>query len=476
MRTEDLPGEAQPTYHAPGSRPYGHATSPHNATATQRPAAVAVPTTADVVAAVVRDAGDHGWRVLPQATGHGATGEVGPDTLLVDTSRLDHVDIDPSSRTARVGAGATWARVNAGAAAHGLVGLSGSAPDVGVSGYTFGGGVGWLVRAHGMASGALRTVRYVDGGGTMRLAADGRAGPGGDDVVDGTIDGTIDGIIDGTIDQEALWAFRGAGGVGVAVELELDLFPVGDLWAGYALWPIEHLDAVVGAWADALPDGGPALTTSISVLHTPPAPPFPEDLRGRPVVHLATASPAGRGEAAALRAALAAVASPDVDTWGPTDAAGLAGIHLDPPIAVPAWGDGRWLGPDAAALTGDVLAAAAGPDSPVTMVEVRNVATTATPRPGAITSPLAPFLLHAVGLAPTAEARAAVDDALAALRHVASPADIGRSAASFAEGRPGGADTLTPADSERLTRAWDAVDPRGVVHRSRFVAPVGGGR
>jgi hypothetical protein len=152
------------------------------------------------------------------------------------------------------------------------------------------------------------------------------------------------------------------------------------------------------------------------VLHTPPAPPFPDHLRPRPVVHLAVASPAGPDQAAALRAALAAAASPDVDTWGPTDTAGLAGIHLDPPMAVPAWGDGRWLGPDAPTLTGDVLAAVAGGDSPVTMVEVRNVSTTSILRPGAITSPLAPFLLHAVGIAATQEARNAVDDALAALR------------------------------------------------------------
>jgi FAD/FMN-containing dehydrogenase len=453
MTDFDLPGGAPPTYHPPGSRKYGNATSPHNATATQRPAAVALPVTADDVAAAVRDAGERGWRVLPQATGHGAAGDVGPDTLLVDTSALGHVDVDPSGRIARVGAGATWASVNAVAAAHGLVGLSGSAPDVGVSGYTFGGGVGWFVRAYGMASGALRAVRYVDGHGTLRTTADEHDG-------------------DAT-DRDALWAFRGAGGVGVAVELEFDLFPVGNLWAGYALWPIEHLDVVVGAWATAMPEIGPAVATSISVLHAPPAPPFPDHLRGRPVVHLAVASPAGPEQAAALRAALAAIASPAIDTWAPTDTAGLAAIHLDPPMAVPAWGDGRWLGPAAATVAGDVLAAAAGADSPVTMVEVRNVSTTATPRPGAITSPPGPFLLHAVGIAPTPEARRTVDEGLAVLRRLAAHADIGRSAPPFAEGRAGASDALTPEQSDRLARLRDAVDPRGIVHRSRFVAPAG---
>ena len=451
MATDELPDVVgPPTYHRPGSREYVAATSPHNATATQWPAAVAVPTSPDHVAAAVRDAPARGWRILPQATGHGASSDVGPDTLLLATSALDHVDIDTATRVARAGAGATWSAVNDAAAAHGLVGLSGSAPGVGVAGYTFGGGVGWHVRAHGMASGALRAVRFVDGHGSVRTAADDSDDP---------------------TNREALWAYRGAGGVGVAVELEFDLFPLADVWAGYALWPIEQLGAVVGAWATALPDIGGSVSTSIAVLHTPPTPPFPDHLRGRPVVHLATASPAGPDDAAALRAALAAVASPDVDTWGPTGAAGLAAIHLDPPMAVPAWGDGRWLGPEAAALTADILATAARANSPLAMVEIRHVDTTAPARPGAATSPAAPFLLHAVGIAPTPEARPAVDDALAAVRHAAAPADIGRSAASFAEGRPASTDALTPAQRERLTRAADNVDPRRTLHRSRFVAP-----
>jgi FAD/FMN-containing dehydrogenase len=450
MTMDELPDGARPTYYEPGSRQYADTTSPHNATATQRPAAVAVPTVPEHVMAAVRHAAERGWRILPQATGHGASSDVGPDTVLLATFGLDHVDIDSATRVARAGAGATWATVNAAAAPHGLVGLSGSAPSVGVAGYTFGGGVGWHVRAHGMASGALRAVRYVDGNGALRTAADDSNDP---------------------TDREAMWAFRGAGGVGVAVELEFDLFPLAALWAGYALWPIGHLDAVVGAWATALADIGASVSTSISVLHTPPTPPFPDHLRGRPVVHLATASPGGPDEAAALRVALSAVAAPDIDTWGPNDAAGLAAIHLDPPMAVPGWGDGRWLGPEAAALTADILATAAPTDSPLAMVEIRNVDTTAPARPGAASSPSAPFLLHAVGIAPTPDARPAVDHALAAVRHTAAPADIGRSAASFAEGRPAGADALTPAQRERLTQAADNVDPHHIVHRSRFVGP-----
>jgi hypothetical protein len=123
-----------------------------------------------------------------------------------------------------------------------------------------------------MAAAALRTVDYVDGRGTIRRAAE-----DADDLAD----------------RDALWAFRGGGGVGVAARLEFGLAAVHDLWAGYLLWPIEHLEAVISAWAAALPRVGPALATTISVLHAPRFPPFPESLRGTPVIHLALASPQG---------------------------------------------------------------------------------------------------------------------------------------------------------------------------------------
>ena len=90
--------------------------------------------------------------IAPQATGHGAAGDIGPDTLLIDTSALDEVTIDVGTCTARAGAGSVWAVVEEEAAEpRGLLGLAGTSPSVAVAGYMFGGGVGWLVRPHGLA-------------------------------------------------------------------------------------------------------------------------------------------------------------------------------------------------------------------------------------------------------------------------------------------------------------------------------------
>src|SRR5262245_29963958 len=207
----------------PGSDAYRAATTPHNATVTQRPAMVAHPRTTEEVAHAVRWAAEHDLGMAVQASGHGAGAPIDADRLLLDTSGLNTVHIDAQARVARIGAGATWTAVNAAAEQHGLLGLSGTSPTVSVAGYTFGGGVGFLTRPHGMASSALLAVDYIDGHGRIRRATE---------------------YAEAVVDREALWAFRGGGGVGVATALSVELAAVEALWAGYQLWAIDALEAV----------------------------------------------------------------------------------------------------------------------------------------------------------------------------------------------------------------------------------------
>ncbi len=71
------------------------------------------------------------------------------------------VRIDPRARTARVRAGAVWGDVTGPAAHYGLAPLAGSSATVGVVGYTLGGGLGWLGRAHGFACNSVTAVELV---------------------------------------------------------------------------------------------------------------------------------------------------------------------------------------------------------------------------------------------------------------------------------------------------------------------------
>ena len=156
----------------PDSPGWDEARQAWNLAVDQQPEAVVArrsPST-DVVAAVEL-ARARGWRIAPQATGHGAAplGSLA-GTLLLKTDRLRGVTVDPAARIARVEAGALWQDVAEAAAPHGLAALAGSSPDVGVVGYTLGGGLSWLGRLHGLAANSVTAAELVtaDGQGDPR--------------------------------------------------------------------------------------------------------------------------------------------------------------------------------------------------------------------------------------------------------------------------------------------------------------------
>lgn len=339
------------------------------------------------------------------------------------------------------------AAVNAAAERHGLLGLAGSAPTVAVSGYTFGGGIGWLVRRDGMASGSLRAVHYVDGYGRSRTATD--------DAPDET-------------DREAMWAFRGAGGVGVAHTLELDLVPVSDLHAGALLWHADALAELIAAWSSTVGDLPSTVSCSISVLHVPPLPSFPAALHGKVAVHLAIADPDGPGAATPLLQAMRAAAAPVSDSWGPTDAAGLARIHLDPPVATPALGDARWLDASTPTIAAALLSTAAADDSPLVLLEIRHVAGAPTRRPGAVVRPPGDFVFHAVGSLDRSS-RGDVEAGFARARAVWASADAGATPGSWIDGAASVPGALPDGVLARATAIADAVDPSRLIRRSRLL-------
>ncbi|MBU8855843.1 FAD-dependent oxidoreductase [Micromonospora sp. WMMB482] len=425
----------------PGADAYDRATRPRNTSARQRPAAVVVAETPDDVAGCLQAAGVAGLRVVVQATGHGAGADIGDEALLLDTSRLNAVDVDPDRRVVRAQADATFGAVNDAAYRHGLLAPGGTAPDVAVAGYTVHGGVGWLTRPHGLASAALTAVDVVDGTG-RRLHADGEQ------------------------HTDVLWAYRGGGGVGIATELEMRLFPADDLHAGYVLWGVEHAAAVIPAWGTALSALDPAVTSAIGLLHAPDAPSVPQALRGKPVVHLSAATVAGEAAMRSLRAILSTLPTPAIDTLGPCDAGRLSMIHLDPPTPVPALGEGRWLTGEAGTRALEILTAA-GDDSPLGEVELRHVAVAHSPVPGAETSCPGQVLLHATGAAPDAPTRMRVASALRAVLSAAGPVDTGRSAAAFRDGQPSAPDALAPDIRARVDSVRRAIDPYGIITPSR---------
>jgi FAD/FMN-containing dehydrogenase len=166
-------------------------------------------TPADVRGAVL-SARARGQRVAVRATGHGTLAEPSADTLLIDTSGMRSVLVDPRRRTARVGTGTTWGDVIEAAAPFGLAPVSGTDATVGVTGFTFGGGHGFLSRKHGLAADNLLRADIVTADGETLTAREDRR-------------------------SALFWALRGAGGnFGVATSLELRLHPVPEVFGGVA--------------------------------------------------------------------------------------------------------------------------------------------------------------------------------------------------------------------------------------------------
>jgi FAD/FMN-containing dehydrogenase len=180
-------------------------------------------------------------RVAVRATGHGTLVEPGPDTLLIDTSAMRSVLVDPERRTARVGPGATAEDVVAAASPFGLAPITGTSATVGVAGYTLGGGHGWLSRKFGLAADNLLRADIVTADGELLTArADRRSG--------------------------LFWALRGAGGnFGVATSLELRLHAVSRVFGGKATFDRGLAPHILARFAEyAMPEA-----LNVSVVITP---------------------------------------------------------------------------------------------------------------------------------------------------------------------------------------------------------------
>src|SRR5262245_1639454 len=186
----------------PGDLGWDAARQAWNLAVDQQPALVALPLDSDDVRAIVQHARGHSLGIAPQGTGHaaGALGSLA-DTILLSTRHMRGVEIDATRRVARVQAGTLWHEVTEATSPFGLYPLSGSSPDVGVVGYTLGGGLSWLARQHGLASNHVTAIEVVTPDGEIR-----RATP--------------------SDEAELFWALRGGGGsFGVVTALEFALFP-----------------------------------------------------------------------------------------------------------------------------------------------------------------------------------------------------------------------------------------------------------
>src|SRR4051812_22186277 len=184
----------------PENADYDAARRVFNGAVDRRPTAIVRPVRAADVQTAVRWASRRGLAIAVRGGGTSPGGEGVTDAgVVIDLSRLRHVEVDAAARTVRIGGGATWGEVDAATQAHGVATPGARVPDVGVAGFVLSGGHGWLSSAYGLGADNLLEAVVVTAGGDVVRA-----------------------------DGELLWALRGGGvNLGVVVELTLRVHPVG---------------------------------------------------------------------------------------------------------------------------------------------------------------------------------------------------------------------------------------------------------
>ncbi|WNM32481.1 FAD-binding oxidoreductase [Streptomyces sp. Li-HN-5-11] len=291
----------------PGDASYDQARTVWNAAHDKHPALVVrCAGTADVIRAV-EFARSQDLLVAVRGGAHSIAGfSTCEGGIVIDLSPMKGAVVDHARRRVVAQAGMTWGELDHETQAFDLAVTGGLVSSTGISGFTLGGGVGWLLRRHGLASDNLTAAEVVTADGRV-LRADAQQHP------------------------ELFWALRGGGGnFGVVTSLEYQLHPVGpQVLAGLIFYPLDQARQVITRWRELTAGMPDELTTLVVLTTAPPLPFLPQEVHGTRVVALAgmyAGTPAA-GEAAVEP--LRQLGTPIADLMGPMPYTAMQSL-LDP--------------------------------------------------------------------------------------------------------------------------------------------------
>jgi len=206
--------------------------------------------TADVVAAV-NFAREEGLALAVRGGGHNAAGlALVDDGLVIDLSGLRGIRVDADKRIAYVQGGALWRDLDAATHPHGLATTGGVISSTGVGGLTLGGGLGWLMRQHGLACDNVLAVEIVTADGQVRRAS-------------------------ATENPDLFWAVRGGGGnFGVVTNFEFRLHPMRTLYAGMLVFPGPQAPQVLRRYREVAENSPDELTVFAALMTSPDGQPI----------------------------------------------------------------------------------------------------------------------------------------------------------------------------------------------------------
>ena len=244
------------------------------------------------------------------------------DGIVIDLSPMQGVRVDPDARTAVAQPGVTWSGFDHETQAFGLATTGGLVSTTGIAGFTLGGGIGWLMRKHGLTCDNLMSADVVTADGQLVHASEDE-------------------------NPELFWGLRGGGGnFGVVTSFEYRLHPVGPTVAGgQVFYPGERAGEILRFYRDWVQEAPDELTTLVNLLTAPPAPFLPEEWHGRPLVAIIGVHSGAVDEGERAMRPLRELGDPVADLMGPIPYVAMQSL-IDP-----LWGPGAhsyfkagWLG------------------------------------------------------------------------------------------------------------------------------------
>ena len=279
----------------PGEQGYDDARKVWNGSIDRRPGAIARCTGVADVMAAVRFARERDLLVSVRSGGHGVAGQaVCEGGLMIDLSPMRGIRVDPAGRTVRAESGVLWGEFDRETQAFGLATTGGIVTHTGVAGLTLGGGIGWLMRKHGLTIDNLLSVDLVTADGTFVTASEQE-------------------------NPDLFWGVRGGGGnFGIVTSFEFRLHPVGPaVLAGPILHPLDRAPEVLRFYRDFIQSAPDELTTIVNLRFAPKMPFIPEDLQGQPIVAVVACHGGPVEEGESLLRPLREFGSPAVDLVSP---------------------------------------------------------------------------------------------------------------------------------------------------------------
>jgi hypothetical protein len=431
----------------PSDSDWDEARQAWNLAADQRPAAVAFVESADDVSKVILFAAANDLKVTGQGTGHGAMAMGAlDDVILIKTERMRGIEV--ADDTARMEAGVLAEEIGGAAHEKGMSFLPGTSPNVGVTGYTLGGGLSWLGRKYGWACNNVTSIELVGADGEPRT-------------------------VDAVSDPDLFWALRGGGGgYAIVTALHVNLFPVAEAYAGALLFPPDVTEDGLRRYRDWTSEVPDEVGSQLRMLNLPPIPDIPEEIRGKKWLAITACCIGSKEEGERLIAPLREIGEPAMDAFDQVPGPALSRIAMDPEPPVPGLGHHATVNelPDEAI---DAFIGAAGPetDSPLLLAELRHLGGALRRAPenaGALEKLDAEYVMLGIGMLMDPAMREPIEGQLDKLHDSLAPWAGDGGYYNYAE-RPCDVEAILPEETcKRLAhvkRSWDP-DNRIVANHS----------